>query len=465
MNDNFCLYSEARRDGGPKDTAQFYLDQLLPVARDAVLAEPEGAAQRDAFDTLVCLLGRSPEAVALATAVIRPKRLAVVTTPEIWNGDGVKQALELMLSSADVGAGVSKEVHLCERADVLAVYRVIESELTHAQRDRTAALIAGGTNEMVAALSAGAFAAQIRVLYLEGHGNPPQPESQRLRVVPNPLAILGGLDRAEADAAFRAGRFEEAEAIYRKLAAAQSHYTDSALAVFAKLYAAVQKGDYTMQVAHRDTAEFPEPLRERASTVARALPMLRQRDARNREIWWTASAAWLEATARRQYDAGQYAHAAATAYRALEAIVQVECLIRFAWPERVNLEEVRPDLREAASELQSKELRARTSLRGLLGLLDRWAVLRSDGDPIGKLSDLQAVRDAISVRNDSLLGHGFETPTVAKCQRLLDLVRAAAKALHNAEQFGRYLDDFTFLSPSDIRRTYGPANNVAEGRA
>lgn len=479
----FEEYKRAKNARDPADDVRAkFLRTVLPVilrfaARDPKVREHATAG----LDCLVGTLGGSPVVLVIAAAVLKPRRLKIITTKEMI---GSYDALKIMIDSSEFRelAGDVKvdDVEPIEhRSDVLKVYRQIEEELSSAHRQpnpaqdeltsypppkRLGAMIAGGTDEMVAALSSGAFVANITTFYLEGEGLVPSPETQVLRVVPNPLKVFG-LELAKADTAFRAGRYDEASAAYKRLAEATGDNKDSAMAVMSNLYAAVQRFDFTF--ARENVRAYAKPFTSQYWATYWALRRLAPRYQQQNDIeldrtQWVACAAWLVTTAWRQFGARQYVQCAATSYRALEAFCQIQCLdeVDPKWGEdvyHVHDELLRQILAVIDSETVRQDGRP-PSIGYPLGLEARYAALRSRKSRLATLK-ISELRATTRVRNRSVLGHGFLVPTAKPCLQLLAHLEAAEAAFYE-ETAGEYKLNkaaFTFLDPDDIRRLLLPA--------
>lgn len=452
------------RDGRRVDAEiwSLFLADVLPVAHRFVLQNPEIAAlSRAGVECLIGQLGLSPEVLVIATAVLRPQRLAVITTPasKVPYAD-LSDIVSKEPLSGHLLAFTKRQVEIAEheneRYDTLEIYQVIEKELKRAENpEAVVILIAGGTGEMAAATSAGAFARNLRTLYLEGQtgAGAASPDTQVMRFVPNPLTVFGGIDRAKADAAFTRGHYEEASVAYERLSNAIRNSEDAMMAFMCKLYQRVQ--DYN------SIGPFEEAPSLMSSAlgehVRRMQAALKTFSSRNR----VSSAAWLATTAERHLNRGQYFLSSAIAYRALEAICQLQCgaVPEWKWPARVSAAYVRerhPELYAAALLRKRLELGwQRVSFGNELGLSDLWTFLREVGDAIGRLYDAKEVARITRARNDGLLGHAWKSPSKTECEELLNRgVWKAAALLREplARGFGEGKLAFTLLEPQAIRK-------------
>lgn len=134
----------------------------------------------------------------------------------------------------------------------------------------------------------------------------------------------------------------------------------------------------------------------------------------------------LVANARRRAEEGRYDDAVARLYRAMELTVQVALARHGLEAGDLDVTKLRgPGLRAMLEREARPDRTGRRRVR--VGLVRGLEVLRDQGDPLGELADEPPLRDALEMRNQSILAHGLRPVDRAGFDRLeAQVVRAGA---------------------------------------
>lgn len=136
----------------------------------------------------------------------------------------------------------------------------------------------------------------------------------------------------------------------------------------------------------------------------------------------------LVANARRRAEEGRYDDGVARLYRAMELTVQVSLAQRGLNAGDLDTSRLRdPELRASLESGARPDRTGRCRVR--IGLVRGLEVLRDLGDPLGELVDEAPLREALEMRNQSILAHGLRPVGRADFGRLERQVLEAAQIL------------------------------------
>jgi hypothetical protein len=388
-------------------------------------------------DTLISLMGLSPETTVLAAAILKPRR--VVTIRSRGFTSSFDRAARFMIERGLVTFSglVHEEV---SPTDPFGVYEAIRRNVIGREGEAAVVDVTGGKKVMSASATLAASELGLPVCYIDGEYDPemrrPILGSERLIVLPNPSTYRAEISRKEALTVYESRDYPAAILAFqrsRDLQPRSAQFEDFATAI-CRAYAALADLDWNTLRLHVDGART---LLEKPS-VAHVLGRLRTASAHFSALAEVASGGSLALLATllelsRQYRArGRHDFSCLLAYRSLEGFVQFG-LQRLAggdfdaskpnYAKLGNPDELTERFLALAKELGHQGIDAlpkKLSLVDgfmLLGLLDRVHERLTPKQTLPKA--VLGLRSVAQLRNGSILAHGKQNLSETDSKRLL----------------------------------------------
>lgn len=189
----------------------FYFDKIMPALRPQLEARPVHLEYRGRYETLVSLMGFSPETTVISAVILRPRRLIIAYSEEA--GDAAEPAIAYLTREGIVRSLsiIPVPVNAFNPADV---YEKIRAKLPAHNKDMVFD-ITGGTKVMSSAAGALAWEKNLTLCYLNGVWDP-KSGSAGLRnasvftLLTNPSRSRGEETRRAALASYARGNFTAA---------------------------------------------------------------------------------------------------------------------------------------------------------------------------------------------------------------------------------------------------------------
>lgn len=405
-------------------------------------------------ETLISLMGLSPETTVIATAVLRPRR--VLTIRSRGATSSFDRAAKFMIERGMVTYSglVHDEVN---GADPLDIYDTICRHIRGHETDAAVVDVTGGKKVMSASAALAASELGIPLCYIDGHYDPqlqrPIPGTERLIFLPNPSTHKAELARQEALAVYENRDYVSALRAFensRDLQPKTGQFEDFALAV-CRTYIAWADLDLDALKTHLDEARvvLQKPsvahfFGGRFDPVAHfsALDMV----ARGEDLALIATLLELSNLYRER---GRHDFSCLLAYRALESFVQhgLRALAGGQFdpskPDYSRLGEENELEGRFASLAKQLHHEGVVELPRKLGLVDGFMLLclidalHERVDPRHEMSKVvQHLKGVAQLRNSSVLAHGHKNLSARDSTRLLVETDRLGRAVLR-EEFGR----------------------------
>ena len=411
-------------------------------------------------------LGTSPEATALAAIALGADRVFILHTEE------TKQYLPFVEDALGAARLMPRKV---DKSDPVTIYKAGRDVIEQTGAESVAIDITSGTKAMTAGLAAFGFFVQaemdryrVRVYYVNNDRydpilRRPEPGSEFLVELPSPIVAYGEVRRAKAAEHFRSENFSRAERLFRELHRDTRKGPYQSFAELAHVYYRWYALDFREAERTLDKLvsflKKPEahedPLRERVEELSDQLEGLRkiitflERCEKKASepclsaMAEVASVAWLVETlfhiAHREHVRGRHTLASLGFYRVLELLAQHKLARRGVHPHAFNPEPLGEETVVAMRTLLEEAVGGEPRMPGTgqgLSLLSMLVLLLALGEPVFQTMEdhLRGAYGYVQARNDSLLIHGFKTPTKKEADKLRDLVEQVLRAFRNEQE-------------------------------
>lgn len=415
-------------------------------------------------ETLVSMVGFSPETTIQATYVLRPRRLVLIYSQASQRQlDFIYQQI---VDRFELLAYREIVTSLCEAADPKNVYQVIRSKLNEARqllgRPEGGEIldyidITGGKKVMSAASALVAWQLDLNICYLNSKYDDdvrlPKPGSEALVRLDNPMSIFGDQELEVGAGMFDAGNFVAAHEHFARLEERVLEPSQArALRHLSALYAAW---------CDLDLERLPEHLRQvrqelaynRLDVGSEATPRLRTQLDYLEELTHQEAPEQRRALILSYYLLGEHYRnqgradfAALLFYRTMESVLQLRLELAHqidpSKGPRGESPETRKAWRELAVEVYDMDEEP-TELPHRLGFMDAALLLEALSDELlerahmNGIKSLKHLRSLSEQRNRSVLAHGHRTISAEKLSPLahhaLTLLRVFAR-LHGDQQ-------------------------------
>lgn len=181
----------------------FYFENILPGLVQYLLAHRRPELNDFSCDTLVSLMGFSPETTVLATALLRPKRVLAIRSAGVDSSYDL--AAQFLISGHFIKFSGLRDAEV-NPADPADIYHTIRRHVT-GKDERAIVDVTGGKKVMSASAALAASELRIPMCYIDGDYDPqmrrPIPGSERLVLLPNPSEMAADTARSEALTTYR----------------------------------------------------------------------------------------------------------------------------------------------------------------------------------------------------------------------------------------------------------------------
>jgi hypothetical protein len=211
--DLVATYMEIRNRDLPA-SKEFYFKEIMPRLEVAFDLDPHCQEQRsEKVETLVSLMGYSPETTVIAATILRPQRLIVAYSADAQAKQAARPALNY-LTSRGILDQFSIEHIAVDAFDPNDIYGKLRERITSSEN--LVFDITGGTKLMSATAGSLAWELNLRLCYLDGGWDPRSGSSglkraTRLRLIENPSRQKGYEVRRRALQFYKQGNFVAAQ--------------------------------------------------------------------------------------------------------------------------------------------------------------------------------------------------------------------------------------------------------------
>jgi CRISPR-associated protein (TIGR02710 family) len=398
---------------------------------------------------LILAGSRQEDTAALLIGALQPKRVAFLLTPETHD------FLEKVAAKLDREPDPTWIKRIAHYTDVNQVYRELRAvieEWCDLDRDQILVDLTAGTKPMTVGLAKAAYVLGLGTIYIESdyEQNQVVPGSQRLIDPSDPYEVFGDLEAAQARRLFNAHDYVNSERIYRDLAQrVKENKGYEQLALLARAYA--QWDTFGLAAAAETMAQL---LAQSLITELRVQQRLleAQRDAISRLLRTTQAMRYsntdlstladadailpllgsLHANALRREAQRRYDTAALLHYRSLELMSQHRLATHGVLAEHPDLDRLKQRQPQLENEYRAVERSLGFRERGLqpnrdgrynpITLLNGYMLLKALQDPLVQSVNLADIQNRVSVRNKSILAHGFRQITETEYRDFVSVV-------------------------------------------
>lgn len=479
---------------------RFYEEQVFPLIRESFERE-HAPRYRGRYQAVIFSIGTSWEPVVLTWSAIRPERALFLHT------HGTEPLVTRIVEKLQLPPDRWQR-ETVDEADPTPIYRAIKEFYARWRlRGRMAVDFTSGTKAMTSGAAMAGAVLGLDLLYVANRRyladlRRPEPGSEYLTRVANPLEVFGDLEEMEA---FRLAARHDWSAV-RQIAASLHARLPSvrfhSLQLLAEAYerwdqfdlagAATALGSLVEWASEHPASVLPgwlppalEHLRVQHDLVSRAAAVLggsprtpgtagstghgpgapagSGRQPADREAF-AALTASLYAGALRRAERGMNDVAVLLLHRALELIGQRRLALYGLDAAEFTCERMPAPLNDPARLLESVNSR-RVNLKleplaGLprqLGLVMTYVVLDVLQDPPVQRINLRELNGQAEARNRGFLAHGFRVTDAARFERFREFVERVARLFFEAEGLGfdEWVRRATFVIPGEPARIAG----------
>ena len=440
-----------------REAEQFYDEHLMALIEQSFVKTNRKRLEQK-VDCLVISVGTSYEPIVLNLALTKPQRILFLYT------ESSRKTLDKVISYSGMEPS-QYEKSLVHETDPMAIYREIKNiYLRWKQPECMYIDITGGTKAMSASAALAGAMINVRLMYVATDDylvdfRKPNPGSEYLVYIENPIAVFGDLEMEKAVELFDSFNFsgaaEKFEYLKENSPEPDVRQQMNFLFLLARAYEAWDALEFSAAYDHmnrlkreidRDKSLHPEfllaDLSERIHTQCGVLKELRViptyiRDRKQQELLKkkpvTAALMFtMQQNASTRSKQEKYDMAALLMYRLLEMIEQDRLMryglyvsamdytkIKFDLKRRPELEKLPAGERMKWLEHEVEQIRSQlfrrynSYLPDQVSLLDGFVILTALGDPITEgpnkdpINVLKQIRSKVSLRNNSIFAHGL----------------------------------------------------------
>lgn len=228
MNELVERYMKLQSEGRREEAVRFYFENLMdPVAKFARTCWKKDTKFREDFDLLVSLAGFSPQTTIIAARCLRPKELLVIRTADTKKKiDSIAKFVKNQEEDWSLPDSCFNFVE-CNPTDPLQIYseirKRVEQKVARSGEAQIAIDITGGKKVMSAIAGLIAWKLNTQICYIDSEYSQelrgPEPFSERILMLGNPLTIYKDDEIRMARRAFNQGRYSIARRDFGRLAA------------------------------------------------------------------------------------------------------------------------------------------------------------------------------------------------------------------------------------------------------
>ena len=395
-----------------KEANTFYWREIWPWVSQKFVKQCSQYVNK--FETLISLVGMSPEPIILTILALKPAEVKFIISPE------TKKMLDIIVEKANLKPS-QYETEKVDSSNIEEVYLSIRKFIGKSDTSKIAVDISGGKKSMVggAAQAAGYFGCTVfYVDYHEYHKDlrKPIPGTEYLSLLRNPYEIFGELEMDRAQELYRAGDFSAAVEVVSRLLIKAPEIKEARIKK--EIFAMYNAWDaYLFEKAqHHATAalgwiekykrfnELKETLIEQKEILQKIL---------EQESPWIVLNHYTKAM---QYGSRQkYDFAILLLYRTLELLLSLRLKEKYdinaSAPDYSAFPDLLEKFNQKVKEIYGRAAKLQNSLPLKIGLMAGITLLSIFDDPIVQNVDLKHVREQADNRNQGILAHGLKPNT------------------------------------------------------
>ncbi len=400
-------------------------------------------------EALILAGSRQEDTAALLIGALQPNRVAFLLTPETY--DFLRKVATKLGREPDQ-RWISRTAHYTDVTQVYRELRAVIEEWSDLNRDQILVDLTAGTKPMTVGLAKAAYVLGLGAIYIESdyEQNQVVPGSQRLIDPSDPYEVFGDLEAAQARRLFNAHDYVNSERIYRDLAQrVKENKGYEQLALLARAYA--QWDTFDLAAAAETMAQLlaqslitelrvQQPLLEaQRDAIKRLLSTMQAMNNSHTALSTLANSdailpllGSLHANALRREAQRRYDTAALLHYRSLELMSQHRLATHGVLAERPDLGRLKQRQPQLENEYRAVERLLGFRERGLqpnrdgqynpITLLNGYMLLKALKDPLVRSINLADIQNRVSVRNKSILAHGFRQITETEYRDFVSVV-------------------------------------------
>lgn len=486
-----------------KKADEFYDTHLMCLIEEEFVRNNKKVV-KETVEHMVVSVGTSYEPIVLNLSLFQPKQILFLYT------ERSEPTLNKVVSYCNLEAG-QYEKRIVDNVDPMDIYREVKRIYLKWNNPKTMYIdFTGGTKSMSAACALAAAMIDIQMIYISTEDyltdfRKPNPGTERLTYIDNPLAVFGDLEINKAMELFERFNFSGAEkrleVLKDKIPDAEIRQQLEFVYLLAKAYEhwdaldfvpACQYMELLSEKLQRDFRYHPEYLlmdfisqveeQRKLLMELQHIPQL-QKEKRRREILEDAGVIHalmltMLMNAKTREQQGKLDMATLLLYRLLEMMEQRR-LIRYGLfasepdyknvqvkaeqlPEMKNLDgaERLALLKSLVQKIKSNLFHGADSyLPSQIALLDGFIILAALNDPLteGKdhkpLHTLQRIRQMVYYRNNSIFAHGLGPVSEEDYSRFRDFVYELFLQFCEIEKipYGKRVKDLWWIQPKESR--------------
>lgn len=486
-----------------KKADEFYDTNLMGLIEEEFVRNNKNAV-REKVEHMVVSVGTSYEPIVLNLSLFRPKQILFLYT------DRSEPTLNKVVSHCDLEAG-QYEKRIVDNVDPVDIYREIKRIYLKWNNPKTMYVdFTGGTKSMSAACALAAAMIDIQMIYISTEDyltdfRKPNPGTERLTYIDNPLAVFGDLEMNKAMELFErfnfAGAGKRLEILKDKIPDAEIRQQLEFVYLLARAYEYWDALDFrpacsymeklSMEL-HRDSKYHPEYLlidfisqvdeQYKLLQELQHIPQL-QKEKRRREILEKddiihALMLTMLMNAKTRELQGKLDMATLLFYRLLEMIEQRRLIHYGLFASEPDYKNVRVDPKQlqemdgknGADRLALLKSRVQTLkydlfhnadsyLPSQIALLDGFIILAALNDPLTEGKDhqplrmLQRIRQMVYYRNNSIFAHGLGPVSEEDYSKFRDFVCELFLQFCQIEGilYGKKAKNLWWIQPKDSR--------------
>ena len=435
-----------------QEAEKYYKERVFPRVKEIV---KERAVEDEIgnYKGLILTTGFSPEPLILTITALEPEKVFFLYTK-----DSERYLNRIVEESSLLPAQIDRAV--IDRSDGLDVYEKVKDKWAEWSFDRMAIDITGGTKVMVSGVAvAGAFLKNVDLLYVDSKFGwilkKSYPSSERIVRLGNPFDVFGDLEEKEGIQLFRGYNYAACERVFGKLSGLSRDprqfkyelvlsqgYGAWDLFDFSKAYSKINEAIKTAKrygirygVKLDEQLEILKILRKSPGTDFFSL--IKDNNFANHLV------VDIFCNVERRFEQGRYDDAIIRLYRILELLAQHRLACRGIDTGNVSIKE--PKVKADFEDITEKIHGAKRGISEKIGLLDAYILLFILKDELIDETDVEELKERISVRNVLLIEHRDKLGTEKNYTKFRDYVRGWLYKAVEIETFDDLIDGHRFV--------------------
>ncbi len=425
----------------------FYWKKIWPFVKEKFLKESYQYGYK--FDTLISLVGMSPEPIVLTILALKPKEVKFIISQE------TKTMLDIIVEKANLKPS-QYETEKVDSSNIEEVYSSIRKFIAHSDTSKIAIDISGGKKSMVGGAAQAAGYLGCAVFYVDyqkyhKYLRKPIPGTEYLNLLRNPYEIFGELEMDRALELYRAGDYSAAVEVVSRLLLKAPEIKEARIKkeIFA-MYKAWDAYLFEKALKHANEAinwiEKYKIYGELKAALLQQKEILRK--ILNEESPWIVLnhyAIAVQYALRQKYD-----FAVLLLYRTLELLTTLRL------KEKYGINASSPDYRafpdllqkynEKVREIYGEAAKIQNGLPFKVGLMAGLTLLSILNDHIMHNINLKHLREQADNRNQGILAHGLKPNTKKQFDSMnhefKPIIKRFLKSYFPDESFEALLDKF-----------------------